>query len=306
MKTNIIANNSVINTIMKNVVKYLCAVVLLIGTSAHAWGADPAAPSAHYTLIKSTGSLSVNDRVILYSPNGTAIAGLSTCNSNTDARVSSVQSEWGEYKVTNISGSTIKLQDTRVSGSNSYAYADGNQFKYTSSGSATAFTLASSGLLSNGTKTLGPVSVGSGDCERNSARFNSNANGFYVFKVGSQIKDYYYTVTAATAELTVEADVSDGWYSTSQLATVHIDGSHFTGAVYAELVWPTWGADDEKGYAENSQSASNGFIVAFKGSTYSPGNDEGVYVTIWNTIPYGTYNAQLHFYPKDGSTVTGK
>lgn len=33
MKTN----NTVINSIMKNIVKYLCAVVLLIGTSAHAW-----------------------------------------------------------------------------------------------------------------------------------------------------------------------------------------------------------------------------------------------------------------------------
>ena len=40
MKTNIIANNSIINTIMKNVVKYLCAVVLLIGTSARAWATD--------------------------------------------------------------------------------------------------------------------------------------------------------------------------------------------------------------------------------------------------------------------------
>ncbi len=35
MKTNIIANN----TIMKTYLKYLCAVVLLIGTSVHAWGA---------------------------------------------------------------------------------------------------------------------------------------------------------------------------------------------------------------------------------------------------------------------------
>ena len=166
MKTNIIANI----TNMKRYLKYLCSVLLVIGTSAHAWAADPAAPSARYSLIKSAGSLSVNDRVILYSPNGTAISGLSTCNNSTDARVSSTQSEWVEYKVTYISGSTIKLQDTRVSGSNSYAYANSNQFQYTSSGSATAFTIASSGLLSNGSKTLGPVTVGSGTCERSSAR----------------------------------------------------------------------------------------------------------------------------------------
>ena len=35
MKTNIIANN----TIMKTYLKYLCAVLMIIGTSAHAWGA---------------------------------------------------------------------------------------------------------------------------------------------------------------------------------------------------------------------------------------------------------------------------
>ena len=35
MKTNIIAKKS----IMKNVYKYLCAVLLLIGTSVHAWAA---------------------------------------------------------------------------------------------------------------------------------------------------------------------------------------------------------------------------------------------------------------------------
>lgn len=40
MKTNIIANNSVINTIMRNVVKYLCAVLLFIGMSTSAWAAD--------------------------------------------------------------------------------------------------------------------------------------------------------------------------------------------------------------------------------------------------------------------------
>ena len=31
-------NNTIINSIMRNIVKYLCAVVLLIGTSTSAWG----------------------------------------------------------------------------------------------------------------------------------------------------------------------------------------------------------------------------------------------------------------------------
>ena len=38
MKTNIIANNTVINAIMKKYIKYLCAVLMIIGTSVHAWG----------------------------------------------------------------------------------------------------------------------------------------------------------------------------------------------------------------------------------------------------------------------------
>lgn len=37
MKTNIIANNTVINSIMRTYLKYICAILLVIGTSAHAW-----------------------------------------------------------------------------------------------------------------------------------------------------------------------------------------------------------------------------------------------------------------------------
>ena len=40
MKKNIIANNTVINTIMKAYMKYICAFLLVIGTSASAWGAS--------------------------------------------------------------------------------------------------------------------------------------------------------------------------------------------------------------------------------------------------------------------------
>lgn len=35
---NIIANNTVINSIMKKYIKYLCAVLMIMGTSAYAWG----------------------------------------------------------------------------------------------------------------------------------------------------------------------------------------------------------------------------------------------------------------------------
>ena len=50
MKTNIIANNTVINTIMKTYLKYICAVLLVIGTSAHAWGAGEYSVTINHTL----------------------------------------------------------------------------------------------------------------------------------------------------------------------------------------------------------------------------------------------------------------
>lgn len=46
MKTNIIS----INTIMKQYIKYLCAVLMIIGTSAHAWGAGEYSVTINHTL----------------------------------------------------------------------------------------------------------------------------------------------------------------------------------------------------------------------------------------------------------------
>ena len=301
-------NNTVINSIMRNRLKYICAILLLVGTSAHAWGADPAAPSAHYTLIKSISNLSDNDRVILYcANNSSAVSGLSTCNDVTEARMSTTQSEWVEYKVTkNGGGTAFTLQDTRISGSNKYVVNSSDHFVYGSSGSE--FTVSGSGFLQSGTKYLKANNLGSGTCARASAKFYTNSGtNIYIFKVGDYIKDYYYTVKAETAELYMEVDLSSGDvdYSTA-LATVHIAGSPFNnGAVYAEIIWPTWGADTDYGEMHNSVLTKNQFISSYKGATYTPKNDEPAYAIIKAGVPEGIYQTLLHFYPKTGSPVTG-
>lgn len=60
MKTNIIT----INTIMRNVFKYLCAVLLVIGTSAHAW-ATASIAEGRYELVTDLSTLTAGDKLII-------------------------------------------------------------------------------------------------------------------------------------------------------------------------------------------------------------------------------------------------
>lgn len=76
MKTNIIANNSVINTIMRNVVKYLCAVLLFIGMSTSAW-ADNA---TYYVWDSSTNQWA---EYVVQDENATVVAGPDALNGKT-------------------------------------------------------------------------------------------------------------------------------------------------------------------------------------------------------------------------------
>lgn len=61
MKTNIIANNSVINTIMKTYIKFICVILMLLGTSAYAWGS---AVTFHYTTDKGATDLSLTKSTV--------------------------------------------------------------------------------------------------------------------------------------------------------------------------------------------------------------------------------------------------
>lgn len=60
MKTNMINTNSV----MKNYMKFICAILMLLGTSAHAWGAANIA-EGRYELVTDISTLSTSDRYII-------------------------------------------------------------------------------------------------------------------------------------------------------------------------------------------------------------------------------------------------
>ncbi len=143
MKTNIIANNTVINTIMKKYMRYICAVLMIIGTSAHAWATHP---GGNYTLVTSASDLHNGDAVILYDDvNNVGVVG----TSGTSATVSSSSDDWIEYTVSKPTGSTVVLEDwSLLSAPKIYADEDGNMYKFTySTSSGTSFTINSSGYL---------------------------------------------------------------------------------------------------------------------------------------------------------------
>lgn len=306
MKTNFIANNTIINSIMRKYIKYLCAVVMVLGVSVNAWGADPSAPSANYTLIKSVSSLSTNDRVILYCPTTeTAVSGLSTCNSSTEARMSSSSQEWVEYKVTVVDASTIKLQDTRI-GSNNYVYNNSGKFQYAGSSSATALSITAAGIINAGGTNFQAKSVGTGDCARASARFASGGSNVYVFKVIAPKESKYY-VTSSSAELSITIDDNNGddygtYYSSSALVTVYTTAA-FSGRINAELSGFTHcNFTDNYIVAVNDDNDANNFIINTANS------NEGIYVRSWSlgwdNLQTGVYSGYIHVYPATGTNTT--
>lgn len=299
-------NNTIINPIMSKYMRMICAVVMVLGMSVNAWGADPAAPSANYTLIKSVGSLSTNDRVILYDPTGgRAVSGLSTCNSSTEARVSSSTQEWVEYKVTVVDASTIKLQDTRIS-SNNYVYNNSNKFQYAGSSSATALGITSAGIINAGGTNLNAKTVGTGTCERASARFASGGNPMYVFKVASP-KESKYTVSTASAELSITIDDDEGesgglYYSSSKLITV-TTSADFVGEIDADFSgFSSCLFTDGYIYTTNDDDAINNFIIN------EASEDAGIYVKSWSlgydNLQTGVYSGYIHVYPDAGTNTT--
>lgn len=60
MKTNMINTNSV----MKNYMKFICAILMLLGTSAHAWGAANIA-EGRYELVTDLSTLTAGDKLII-------------------------------------------------------------------------------------------------------------------------------------------------------------------------------------------------------------------------------------------------
>ena len=170
MKTNIIANN----TIMKKYRKYLCAVLMIIGASASAWATHP---GGNYTLVTDASSLSEGSAVILYDDlNDVGVTG----STGTSASYSATQDDWIEYTVAKPTGSTVTLQDwSLLISPYVYAVADGNKYKFTySTSESTSFTINASGNLVCSTTRLAHF----GDYIR---FYGSSGTALKVYKVGT-------------------------------------------------------------------------------------------------------------------------
>lgn len=283
MKTNFIANNTVINSIMKKYMKYICAVLMIIGTSVHAWGT---APGANYTLVTSASNLSAGDAVILYDDvNNVGVTG----TSGTSATFSSNSDDWIEYTVAKPNGSTVTLADwSLLSAPKIYADEDGNMYKFTySTSSNTSFTINSSGHLVCSTTRLAHY----GEYVR---FYASSGTALKVYKVGSP-KVYG---EECDGNLCVNPDVINmaGEYNGLEDALLESDKFTVTTTysgknhhVYVEY------DDDELlfgvyDYEYDEPLGSNGYYTA------GTGEDISTLKIVCYASAAGTYSATLHVY----------
>ena len=120
MKTN----NIVINSIMKTYIKYLCAVLMIIGTSASTWGVV-------YEKVTDLSKLSTGDQVILtnnIAANGSGYAMSKTASGNYYGRVA--VDNYSSNKVS-YSGSDIMLLTVKLNGpGNLIAFWTGSGWLY--------------------------------------------------------------------------------------------------------------------------------------------------------------------------------
>ena len=106
-------NNTIINSIMRNIVKYLCAVLLVIGTSAHAWG----------TTCTLYGG--VNGNTVLGSiTNGQSIPACNTNVTGWDILTSGVNTVWTTSKYS-ASNPTTDWPDSKYTKYSSQTLPDG-------------------------------------------------------------------------------------------------------------------------------------------------------------------------------------
>ena len=101
--------NNIINSIMKNLVKYLCAVLMIIGTSAHAWGTT-------YTRVTSWDQLSNGDIVILANTgtNGSAFVMTSTMDNGVRYQATSATISSGTITTTSAMEMRIKFNNDKT------------------------------------------------------------------------------------------------------------------------------------------------------------------------------------------------
>lgn len=266
--------------------KITSMVILLLMVSVNVWGTHP---GGDYTLITSASSLSEGDAVILYDDvNNVGVTG----STGTSAAYSSTSTDWIEYTVHKVNGTTITLADwSLLTAPKIYAEEDGNKYKFTySTDESSNFTINSNGYLVIGSTRLAHY----GDYIR---FYGSSGTALKVYKVGHP-KTYEETcddnlcINPNVINMAGEYDgVSDAEINSSLfvVTTQYRNRSHY---VYVEceetnLSFGIYYYDDDAAFG------SNGHFTP----TTSPDNSR-LKIKCWASA-IGTFSATLHVYAYD-------
>lgn len=166
---------------MNTVYRHLCIVSMLV-ISCLLSAADWTAPSG-YTVVKSSASLSVDDVVVLI--NSDKSDGISGWDGSNDATLSTIKSEWKQFKVAAIKANgTIVLKDVKADLSVAVeANAAGTQYYYKYASVGAQLTIEGNGIINY-----------------NDARLTSNSGNVHFYRSGSGTPFYICKPDVVTPE----------------------------------------------------------------------------------------------------------
>lgn len=282
---NILVNN----TIMKNVIKYLCAVLMIICTSASAWGAD--IPSG-YTAVTAISSLATGDYVVLFNTSsGNAITGW---DGTKDATVSSTEDDWMQFKVTKGTD-YIYLQDESTGGYIGHDGTQQNKFLYVVSGYQLTIEESSGKGKLKLKDQIDSKTYYLGNSGSNHRFYGSSPGTYYmVYKVNSP------TPPLATYASCNDISIDAGTYSSDPL----------TGTVGPYTISYTFNSCGRTWYG-TTYSTDAGLTLTYKksnGSDYTPtgqyyfyhdpddGATKDVFKLYYSVSGAGTYNGSIYIY----------
>lgn len=270
--------------------KITSMVILLLMVSVNVWATHP---GANYTLLSSASSLSEGNAVILYDDvNNVGVTG----STGTSAAYSSTSTDWIEYTVHKVNGTTITLADwSLLTAPKIYAEEDGNKYKFTySTDESSNFTINSNGYLVIGSTRLAHY----GDYIR---FYGSSGTALKVYQVGSpktyeQTCDGNLCINPDLINMAGEYDGNTDAEINSSLFVVTTSYNNKQHRVYVECSSPSlsFGIYD---YDYEEPFGSEGFFTP----TYSP-DVSRLMIKCWASAT-GTFNATLHVYAynADGS-----
>ena len=275
---------------MDRLYSQLSMVILLLMVSVNVWATHP---GANYTLLSSASSLSEGNAVILYDDvNNVGVIG----STGTSAAYSSTSTDWIEYTVHKVNGTTITLADwSLLTAPKIYAEEDGNKYKFTySTDESSNFTINSNGYLVIGSTRLAHY----GDYIR---FYGSSGTALKVYQVGSpktyeQTCDGNLCINPDLINMAGEYDGNTDAEINSSLFVVTTSYNNKQHRVYVECSSPSlsFGIYD---YDYEEQFGSEGYFTP----TYSP-DVSRLMIKCWASAT-GTFNATLHVYAynADGS-----